>query len=78
MFLCLLIIDQQLPILPISQRLISRRPHHIKPALRLPKDRIDLLQGPIRRLRVEEIHDGEDEGVDHGEYYVGLVLYRAE
>ncbi len=63
MLLGLIIIDQHLSILPEPPRLLLRRLHHREHIARLRKDAIHLLQGPVGGFGVEEIHDGDDEGV---------------
>ena len=64
MLLTPLILNQHLALPPKPSRTLPRHPHHIPHTPRLSKDAIHLLQTPQRRLRIKQIHDGQDEGVD--------------
>ena len=59
------VIHQQLPMLPISQRLIPRRLYDIEPAppplRRLAEYAVDFLKRAVCCLGVEEVDYGEDE-----------------
>lgn len=77
MALSILIINQQLSMLSIPSRLISCYLNDFEPAFQptrgLAEYIIDFFKRTIGGLWVEEVDDGEDEGVYHGEYYVGFV-----
>ena len=55
-----LVVDEKLTVLAIPTGLIARHRHEVEDRRRLVEDRVHLLQRPIRRLRVEEVHSGED------------------
>jgi hypothetical protein len=57
------VVNEQFTVLAIAARLITSNLDNTEDGLGLAEDRIHLLQGAVGRLRVEEIHNREDEGV---------------
>ncbi len=72
-FARLFVLDQDLTILAVAVRLGLGNPHHGQDTLGLVEDAVHLLEGPVRCLRVEEIHHREDEGIDDRKNDIGLV-----
>lgn len=76
MLLRLIVSDKQLAILAITPRqlLSGANDVYVAPqSVAFVEDGVHLLQGPVRGLRVEEVHGRDHERVDHGEDDVGLV-----
>lgn len=66
MFLGLIILDQQLPTLPIAARLIVRDLHDREPAccaFGFAEDAVHFFEGAVGGFRVEEVGYGDYEGV---------------
>ena len=64
--------------LPVLEGFIPRLLHNIKPPSHLSENRVDLLQRPIRCLRIEEIHHREDERIDDSQDDIYLISNGAE
>lgn len=63
MFLCLLVIDQQLAFAAEAARLLMRDAHDREPRVAFAENRVHLLEAAAGRFRVEKIDDGDDKGV---------------
>lgn len=76
------IVHEQLAVLAVAPRLDLGLVHDLEDALPaggdLVEDAVHLLEGAVGRLRVEEVHRGDHEGVDDCEDDVGLVADRVE
>ena len=83
MLLRLLITNQQLPIPPIPSRFLPRNFHDLNPRPkpvsvcrgRFAEDGVHFFEGAVGGFGVEEVDDGEDEGVDYGEDDVGFISW---
>lgn len=74
--LCLVVGDEQLAVAAVPLGLLLGRAHDVDEAPRaadLVEDGVHLLERAVRRLGIEEVHRGHDEGVDDGEDDVRLV-----
>lgn len=68
--------DEELAVAAVAAGLAAGDADDVEEALgavHLVEDGVHLLEGAVRRLRVEEVHARHDEGVDHGEDDVCLV-----
>lgn len=59
----LFVVDEQFSLFAISSRLIARDSHEGEVGAAFAEDGVHLFEGAVGGLRVEEIDDGEDEGV---------------
>jgi hypothetical protein len=92
MLLRLLIINQRIPTLIISMRHLARYLDHIEAAFDgtpdtrgglggfvcFDEDAVHFFEGAVGRFRVEEVDDGEDEGVYCCEDYWGVLVGGSE
>lgn len=69
----ILVVDEELSVLAVAVRLVAGNRDDVEDAGRILEDSVHLLQGPVGGLGIEEINDGEDEGVDDRKDDVGLV-----
>ena len=67
MFIRLVVVDEQLSVLSVTARLLAGTLYYVEDVCRLAEDGVHFLQGAVGGLRVEEVDDGDDEGVSlHG------------
>ena len=59
----LLVLNQHFPLLTVPPRLLFRDTYDVEDGRRLAEDGVHLLEGTVGRLGVEEVDDGEEEGV---------------
>lgn len=57
------VVDEQLAVLAVAARLLPGDAHDIPDRLGLAEDDVHLLERPVGGLGVEEVHDGDDEGI---------------
>lgn len=63
MLVCLGVIDEELSVLAVPARLFARNPDQRPDGFGLVEDCVHLFEGAVRGFGVEEVDDGEDEGI---------------
>lgn len=73
MLFSILVVDEELAFLAVAVRLVAGHRDDVEDAGGLLENSIHLLQGSVGGLGVEEIDNGEDEGVDDRKDDVGSI-----
>lgn len=63
MLVCLRVVDEQFSVLAIPTRLVARNPDEGPDGFGLVEDSVHFFEGAVCGFWVEEVDDGEDEGV---------------
>lgn len=63
MLVCLRVVDEKLSVLAVPARLVARNPDQRPDGFGLVEDCVHFFEGAVCGFGVEEVDDGEDEGV---------------